>query len=295
MVLVNNLFLILFLICFVTLIVGLIKPNAVVKFGAVEKRNRKSVLKYYGIGLIVFFVLFGVTIDSSQSNQAQQTTNTVTKQKVLSLEEKAAADKEAAADIDAKILALGDINSLILDNSSDVKSIDVAYQRLTQDQKGLVTKYDILTSAQKKINDLQAAADKAAADKAAAEKAAADKAAAEKAAAEKIAEIQSYDTGISYNQLARTPDNYKDEKVTFTGKVLQVIENSSEINLRIAVNDNYDTVIFVGYDPKITSIRVLENDYVTIRGKSIGIYSYESTLGGQISVPGIWVDYIKIN
>ncbi|MBZ0311706.1 toxin regulator [Clostridium butyricum] len=108
-------------------------------------------------------------------------------------------------------------------------------------------------------------------------------------------EAVAYDTGITYNQLARTPDDYKNSKVKFSGKVLQVMEGDKETDLRIAVDGNYDTVIFVGYDPKITSVRILEDDYVTIKGKSIGIYTYQSTMGGNISIPGIWVDKIEIN
>ncbi|WP_294405607.1 hypothetical protein [uncultured Clostridium sp.] len=115
--------------------------------------------------------------------------------------------------------------------------------------------------------------------------------AAQKAAEEAVA----YDTGITYEQLARTPDDYKDKKVKFTGRVVQVMEGDKETDLRIAVGDNYDTILFVGYNPNITSTRILENDYVTIKGKSVGIYTYQSTMGGQISIPGVWVDNIVIN
>lgn len=118
-----------------------------------------------------------------------------------------------------------------------------------------------------------------------------EEAAAKKAAEEAVA----YDTGITYDQLARTPDDYKNKKVKFTGRVIQVMESDKETDLRIAVGDNYDTILFVGYDPSITSTRILENDYVTIKGKSVGIYTYKSTMGGQISIPGVWVDNIVIN
>ena len=137
----------------------------------------------------------------------------------------------------------------------------------------------------------KAATEKAAADKAVADKVAADKAAADKAAADKIA----YDTGITYNQLARTPDKFKGEKVKFTGLVIQVVEGDNETDLRIAVNDNYDNVLYVAYDPKISDTRVLENDHVTIKGVSQGVYTYESTLGGSITVPLVLVDIITID
>lgn len=57
------LFFLLFLLSFIAIIAGLIKPTAVIKWGVLDKRNRKKVLKFYGSGLILFFVLFSLSID----------------------------------------------------------------------------------------------------------------------------------------------------------------------------------------------------------------------------------------
>jgi hypothetical protein len=99
--------------------------------------------------------------------------------------------------------------------------------------------------------------------------AAADKAAAEVDAANEA----SYDTGITYDQLARTPDKFVGKEVKFTGKVIQVIESdgTDNTNLRIAVNGDYNNILLVEYDPSISQTRVLENDNVTIRGTSEGL------------------------
>lgn len=101
-----------------------------------------------------------------------------------------------------------------------------------------------------------------------------------------------YETGITYDQLARTPDNYMGELVKFKGKVLQVVEGDTEINIRLAVNNNFDDILFCGYSPDIVSSRVLENDTITIYGESLGLYSYESTIGAQITIPAVWIDKI---
>lgn len=116
-------------------------------------------------------------------------------------------------------------------------------------------------------------------------------AAAQKAEDEKVA----YDTGITYDQLARTPDDYKGKKAKFTGKVIQVVEGSGETDLRIAVGGDSKTILYVAYDPKIISTRILENDNVTVKGVSKGIYNYKSTMGGQISIPLLMVDKIDLN
>lgn len=234
---------ILSLICFVCLIIGIIKPGIVIKWGTLEKRTRKNVLKYYGIGLIVTFILFVAFIPKNPNTDNTKTTvkadSTVKEQpKEKTEEEKAADEAKKKADEEAKAKA-----------DADAKKA-------------------------KEEADAKAAAE-----------------AAKKAEEEKVA----YDTGITYNQLARNPDDYKGKKAKFTGKVVQVMEGEKETDLRVAVDGNYDTMLFVGYDPKITSTRILENDNITIKGKSLGIYSYQSTMGGKISIPGMWVDNIAIN
>jgi hypothetical protein len=114
-------------------------------------------------------------------------------------------------------------------------------------------------------------------------------------AAEAEAARVAYDTGITYEQLARTPDSYKGMKVKFYGKVIQVVEGDNQTDLRIEINDNSDNVLYVTYDPKISPIRILQNDHVNIKGVSQGIYTYESTLGGSISIPLVTVDEINTN
>ena len=49
---------------------------------------------------------------------------------------------------------------------------------------------------------------------------------------------------------------------------------------------------FVYYQKDIVSSRVLEDDYITIYGVSEGLYTYQSTMGGKITVPLIYVEKI---
>jgi hypothetical protein len=73
------------------------------------------------------------------------------------------------------------------------------------------------------------------------------------------------------------------------------MEGDGETQLRIAVNDNYDTILFVAYESSILNSRVLEDDNVTVSGISKGLITYESTLGGNISIPSLLVKKIEIN
>ncbi|MGM2768701.1 hypothetical protein [Bacillus sp. PGP15] len=221
----NTLFALLFFVCLIALIIGIIKPQLVVRWGSEEKRNRKSVLKFYGIGVVAMFILFGVTSEGTKKTEEAKT-----EAKLAKAEQK----KELTAE------------------------------------------------------------EKAAAEQAAAEKAAAEKAAAEKAAKEEEERI-GYETGITYDQLARTPDDFKGKKAKFTGKVLQVMEGQGETQLRIAVNGDYDKVLYIAYKSDILNSRVLEKDNVTVKGKSAGIFTYKSTMGGEISIPAMLVEKIDIN
>ena len=114
---------------------------------------------------------------------------------------------------------------------------------------------------------------------------------AEKQAAE-AEKAKGYETGITYDQLARTPDDFKGQKVKFSGKVLQVMESDDETQIRLAVDSNYDTVLYCGYSPAIISSRILDDDIITVYGTSLGLFSYTSTLGGKITLPAIYVDKI---
>ena len=71
------------------------------------------------------------------------------------------------------------------------------------------------------------------------------------------------------------------------------MEGDGETQLRIAVNDNYDTILLAFYPSDLVESRVLENDNITVSGESLGLYTYESTLGGEISIPLLEVKVIN--
>ncbi|WP_338659740.1 toxin regulator [Paraclostridium sordellii] len=131
-----------------------------------------------------------------------------------------------------------------------------------------------------------------------AEKKAAEEEAARKAEEERIAkenaEKNKYENGASYNEIARNPDNHLLSVGKFKGKVVQVMEGDKNNNLRVAVDGDYDKMLLVEYDPKIVSQRILEDDYITVYGVNMGIYSYTSTMGAKISIPSMLADKIDM-
>lgn len=102
-----------------------------------------------------------------------------------------------------------------------------------------------------------------------------------------------YSADYTYEQLARNPESYLGDKVKFSGKVLQA-DTGSVNYIRLAVNDDYDTVIFVTYDSDVIDYRLLEDDYITIYGESYSTYSYEAVSGATITLPWIQADIIEM-
>lgn len=139
----------------------------------------------------------------------------------------------------------------------------------------------------------KAEAEQARKEKEESEAQAAAEAAAEAQAAKEAEEAAGYDTGTTYEQLARTPDDYMAKKVKFSGKVIQVLESDGETTIRLAVNSDYDQVIIGSYDSDIVSSRVLENDKITVMGLSAGLYSYTSTMKSTITIPSILIEKIE--
>lgn len=186
------------------------------------------------------------------------------------------------SDYDAVVSERDSLTSQNESVSASLESIESEYAAYKESMK----EYEGLSQAEAEARQIEAEA--VAESKAAAEAAAESEAQAQAEAEEKMG----YDTGITYDQLARTPDEYIGKKIKFTGTVLQVLEGDEEVQIRLAVNDDYDTILYCGYSPDIVSSRVLENDTITIYGLSSGLVSYESTMGGTITIPGAWVEKI---
>lgn len=104
---------------------------------------------------------------------------------------------------------------------------------------------------------------------------------------------------IDYKAMSRDPDAYEGNLYTFTGKVLQVVEDSGSgsttVGLRIATKGNYDDVVWVMYIRAEGESRILEDDRVTIYATSTGLFSYETVRGDTISIPSFFADTVSLS
>ena len=114
------------------------------------------------------------------------------------------------------------------------------------------------------------------------------------AQAKQEAQKGQYSADYSYQQLARNPDAYLNQKVKFSGEVLQA-DNGDPSYIRLAVNSDYDSVLFVTFDPDIIDYNLLENDQVTVYGVDLGEYTYETVLGASVTIPWVQADMIEIS
>lgn len=104
-----------------------------------------------------------------------------------------------------------------------------------------------------------------------------------------------YSSDYTYDQLARNPDANKGKKVKFRGKVLQTGDAGKGMSFaRVELNDNIDTVLFVTYSQEKLGYRLLDDDMITLYGETCGVYSYESTGSGVITLPWIHADIIEM-
>ena len=108
----------------------------------------------------------------------------------------------------------------------------------------------------------------------------------EKAEAE-AKEKQGYETGITYDQLARTPDKYKGQKCKFRGEVIQVMEDDNYVSIRLAVGGGSNVLYVVIPSSILNNERILEDDYITVYGTSTGVITYTTVMGNELTIPSM--------
>ncbi len=102
----------------------------------------------------------------------------------------------------------------------------------------------------------------------------------------------------TYEELARTPNEYYGVKLELTGKVSQVQESGRYViillNIGTEVWDNNTVWCTYTYrDPN--EPRILENDKITIYGVSNKTHTYTTVLGASKTIPAVEVKFVDIN
>lgn len=101
-------------------------------------------------------------------------------------------------------------------------------------------------------------------------------------------------TKTNFNDFARHEKLHENEQLTFSGKVMQVMEGSWMNAIRLAVDSDLDKIIYLTYDPELINIRVLDDDILTVKGTYSGLYTYSSIRGGEITIPSAKVESLQV-
>lgn len=113
-----------------------------------------------------------------------------------------------------------------------------------------------------------------------------------------IADYKDQCIEVLYEDIARDPEAYKEQKVKFTGEIIQIMESGSKVTLRINVTkDDYDIytdTIYVNYNYSENEKKLLEDDIVNLWGEAKGIKTYKSTIGTSISIPQVNAHSIEL-
>ena len=123
-----------------------------------------------------------------------------------------------------------------------------------------------------------------------ARKAAEEEAKKQEEEAKKEAEAHKYETGLTWEDIAR--EGKVGTLGQFEGKILQVINSSYGTSYRIAINGDYNTVMYVEDTLGKATETLLEDDYVYFKGMSMGTTNYTTVLGAKVTIPSFMVDEI---
>ena len=104
------------------------------------------------------------------------------------------------------------------------------------------------------------------------------------------AEAHKYETGLTWEQIAR--EGKVGALGKFEGKIIQVMNNGSWTSYRIAVNGDYDQIMYVEDTLNRAPETLLEDDYVYFKGMSEGTTTYTTIMGAKVTIPAFMVDEI---
>lgn len=98
---------------------------------------------------------------------------------------------------------------------------------------------------------------------------------------------------VSYAELFRNNDRYVGKNISFTGRVVQVLERGSNtFDLRVDVGDSEGVVYLGNYRGQ----RLLEDDVIAFIGESVGLVTYTAIFGNEITIPAmraVWVTFAQ--
>ena len=102
-----------------------------------------------------------------------------------------------------------------------------------------------------------------------------------------LEELDQYQTGLTYEQIASDPETYFATKGIFSGRVDQIVKGREFHTMRLAIDGDYTKLVKVDFVTEASSRNVLKGDNVTVYGVFEGENTYTSTSGAKTTLPQI--------
>lgn len=94
-------------------------------------------------------------------------------------------------------------------------------------------------------------------------------------------------------QLFAAPDDFEGRTFEFTGRVLQVEKDSDGLAIQAFYDiENYDKNVITYYSD--SSLKVAEDDFISVKGTILGEFTGENAFGGAISAPMVEAKSVKV-
>ena len=95
---------------------------------------------------------------------------------------------------------------------------------------------------------------------------------------------------LSYDDLARYPDENKGKSVVYRGKVVQKVSDTTfRVNITQDKYGFWSDTVYVELKGQAKEARILEDDIIELLGVTNGERSYRAVLGNRITIPRISV------
>jgi len=95
---------------------------------------------------------------------------------------------------------------------------------------------------------------------------------------------------LDFKQLDKNADKHDGELVKYSGKIIQIFESDGSTELRLGMGTYGQDVVYVYYDDETEFV---EDDKITVYGEVKGNHTYDTTIGGQVTLPLIFADIIE--
>jgi hypothetical protein len=99
----------------------------------------------------------------------------------------------------------------------------------------------------------------------------------------------------TYDQLFRDEEKWQGRTIYLRGEVIQVLGDESGFEMRVSITltefDFWDDPVYVFWQGE----RFLEEDIVEIIGTAEGLITYESTMGGDITIPQVEATHMRLD